>query len=186
MKYHSTPIARLFIAESTRRGDERGHFSRLYCESALQEATGILRPPVQINHSYSQSKGTLRGMHFQRAPALEAKTVRCLRGRVYDVAVDLREGSPTFLKHHAVELSPESGLAFVIPEGFAHGFQTLTDDCELLYLHGTPYTPAHEGGLRYDDPALGIDWPLPVSVLSERDASFPLIDKAFKGITHAL
>lgn len=186
MKFHPTAIAGLYLAESTRIGDARGSFMRLYCEEALQAATGIRRPPVQINHSYSQRKGTLRGLHFQRAPALEAKTVRCLRGRVLDVAVDLRRGSPSFLRHVAVELSPESNLAFVIPEGFAHGFQTLTDDCELLYLHSAPYAKEHEGGLRHDDPALAIDWPLPVSVLSERDASFPLIDINFHGITHAL
>lgn len=186
MKFHATRISGLFIAESTRIGDERGHFMRLYCGPTQEEALGAFRPPVQINHSYSRERGTLRGMHFQRAPALEAKTVRCLHGRVWDVAVDLREGSPTFLQHHAVELSAESGLAFVIPEGFAHGFQTLTDDCELLYLHSTAYDKAHEGGLRHDDPALAIDWPLPVSVLSERDKSFPLLDAHFHGITHAL
>lgn len=186
MKFHKTAIEGLFVAESTAIGDERGSFMRLFCAPSLKAELGIERPIVQINRSVTAKKGSLRGLHFQRFPALEAKTVRCLRGRVLDVAVDLRAGSPTFLKHFSVELDGGSGNALMIPEGFAHGFQTLTDDCEMLYLHSAAYAKEHEGGLRYDDPALGIKWPLPAGAMSVRDQAFPLIDRSFEGITHAV
>lgn len=186
MKFHPTPIAGLFVAESNVLGDERGSFMRLYCGPSQQAELGFTKDIVQINRSISAKKGTLRGLHFQRYPALEAKMVRCTRGRVFDVAVDLREGSKTFLQHFSIELDGAKGLALVIPEGFAHGFQTLADDCEMLYLHSAAYAREHEGGVRYDDPALKISWPLPAGTMTPRDLSFPLIDQNFKGITHAV
>ncbi len=176
------PIAGIALATSRIIGDARGQFARLFDLGLLNEVHGA-RPIQQINHSHTKVPGTVRGMHFQHTPALEAKWVRCLRGRVLDVAVDLRRRSPTFLQHFAAELSPDAANALFIPEGCAHGFQVLEPDSELLYLHTAPYVPQHEGGVRHDDPALGIDWPLPVTGLSERDGSFALIDANFEGIT---
>lgn len=175
------PIAGVRLATSRVIGDDRGQFARLFDLDLLGAVHGA-RPIVQINHSITRQPGTVRGMHYQTAPALEAKWVRCLRGRVLDVAIDLRQGSPTFLQHFAVELSPAGAVALFIPEGCAHGFQVLEPDSELLYLHTAPYAPHHEAGLRCDDPALGIAWPLPVTGLSPRDAAHPLITADFEGI----
>ena len=138
---------------------------------------------AQINLSETRRRGALRGMHFQHPPHAEGKWVRCLRGRVFDVAVDLRRESPAFLRWHAVELSPEKANAFFIPEGCAHGFQALEDDCQLLYLHTAAYAPESEGGVRWDDPRLAIDWPLAVTDISERDLNHPLIGEDFKGLS---
>ncbi len=176
------PLPGLFIAESRLRADRRGSFARLFCSRELEQAHQG-RPIVQINHSRTLQKGALRGLHFQHPPAAEAKWVRCIRGRVFDVAVDLRRGSPTFLRWFGIELAPETGRALFLPEGFAHGFQTLEDDSEMLYLHSAPYDPAREGGLRWDDPRLGIDWPLPVAEISDRDRAHPLLTDAFQGLT---
>lgn len=186
MKFTPTAIDGLFIATSDTQGDARGSFTRLY-SAPDQLAAGLgARSPVQINHSRTVEKGTVRGLHFQQHPALEAKTVRCLKGRVYDVAVDLRAGSPTFLQHVAIELAAGDNRAFLIPPGCAHGFQTLEDDCELLYLHSAAYAPQHEGGVPHNDPRLGIRWPLPVTHLSTRDQSFAPLHPDFKGLTHAM
>lgn len=174
---HTTPLPGLMVVETRPVGDQRGSFARLFCAQELAPL-GLPGPIAQINHSCTSVQGTVRGLHFQRPPKAEAKLVRCLRGRVFDVAVDLRKGSATYLRWHAVELSPENHLAFYLPQGFAHGFQTLTPDCELLYLHTEFYSPEHEGGLRFDDPALGIAWPLPVVGLSARDAAHPLVHPA--------
>ena len=186
MKFYPTPLADLFVAESKVLADERGSFMRLYCEPSQQEELGFKKEIVQINRSITKKKGTLRGLHYQKSPALEGKMVRCTRGRVYDVAIDLREGSATFLQHFSIELDGAGGQALMIPEGFAHGFQTLEDDCEMLYLHTAAYAKEHEGGLRYDDPPLQIIWPLAVTSISPRDMAFPPIEKDFKGITHAV
>lgn len=175
---HETPIAGLMLVETRPVGDARGNFSRLFCAREL-EPLHLPGPIAQANLSRTAEPGTVRGMHFQRPPKAEAKLIRCLRGRVLDVAVDLRKGSPTYLKWHAVELAPGNNLAFYLPRGFAHGFQTLEPDCEMLYLHTEFYSPEHEGGLRHDDPALGIAWPLPVVGLSGRDAAHPLLDTDF-------
>lgn len=175
------PIAGVRIVESRVIADPRGEFARLFDLDLLGEVHGA-RPIVQVNRSLTRQPGTVRGLHYQAAPALEAKWVRCLRGRVFDVAVDLRKGSPTFLKHVAVELSAGQANALFIPEGCAHGFQALEPDSELLYLHTAPYAPLHEGGLRCDDPALAIAWPLPISGLSQRDAGFAPIGANFEGI----
>ena len=181
MKLHPTPLAGLYEIHTALVGDARGRFTRLFCEQELSP----IRPSThftQINLSETRGRGTLRGMHYQTPPAAEAKLIRCLRGRVFDVAVDLRAGSPTFLHWHALELAEDNHRAIFIPEGFAHGFQTLTDDVHLLYMHTAPWTPACEAGLRHDDPRLAIAWPLVVTTISERDCNYALIADAFTGV----
>lgn len=182
VKLAPTAIAGVFVAETNAFQDSRGAFARLYCESELAEAVAGRRIR-QINHSRTAAVGAVRGLHFQFAPHAETKMVRCLKGRVWDVAVDLRAGSPTFLQYHAQELSPANALMLVIPEGCAHGFQVLEPDSELLYLHTASYAPAAEGGVRFDDPALNLPWPLRITDLSERDKQHPLLNKNFQGIT---
>jgi dTDP-4-dehydrorhamnose 3,5-epimerase len=176
-----TAIAGVFVAETKAFQDQRGAFARLFCERELADAVGA-RHIEQINHSRTSAVGAVRGLHFQHAPFAEMKMVRCLKGRVWDVAVDLRKSSPTFLQWHAQELSAKNTLMLVIPEGCAHGFQVLEPDSELLYLHTASYSPSVEGGVRFDDPALKLPWPLPVADLSERDKQHPLIDTNFSGI----
>lgn len=162
------------LIETQRREDERGWFARVMCRKTLR-AHDLPGDFVQANHSMSRHRGTIRGLHFQRPPHAEAKLVRCIHGAIFDVLVDLREGSPTHLKWEAFELSAENGRMLLVPERFAHGFQTLTDDAEVTYFVTHPYTPDAEGGLRYDDPALGISWPLPVTEISEKDRAWPLL-----------
>lgn len=181
MKLVPTAIAGVFVAQTNAFQDSRGAFARLYCETELAEAVAG-RQIRQINHSRTAAVGAVRGMHFQFAPDAETKMVRCLKGRVWDVAVDLRKGSPTFLQHHAQELSPSNALMLVIPEGCAHGFQVLEPDSELLYLHTANYTPGAEGGVRFNDPVLNLLWPLQITDLSERDKKHPLLNKNFQGI----
>jgi dTDP-4-dehydrorhamnose 3,5-epimerase len=182
MKLVPTRIAGVFVAQTNAFQDRRGAFARLFCETELAEALAG-RTIQQINQSRTATVGAVRGMHFQFAPQAEMKMVRCLKGRVWDVAVDLRQGSPTFLQHHARELSPSNALMLMIPEGCAHGFQVLEPDSELLYLHTASYMPSAEGGIRFDDPALNLPWPVPVTDLSERDKQHPLLNKNFLGIT---
>lgn len=181
MNILATPIPDLTVIETVPHVDARGAFGRLYCEKELSRIIGQ-RHIVQINHSRTAAVGAVRGLHFQYPPHAEMKLVRCLKGRVWDVAIDLRKMSPTFLRWHAQELTPANTRMMVIPEGFAHGFQVIEPDSELLYLHTAFYTPGAEGGLRYDDPELGISWPLKVTDLSERDASHPIIDSNFQGM----
>ncbi len=181
MKLVPTPIAGVFVAETKAFQDNRGAFARLFCETELAGAVGERRIE-QINHSRTSAVGAIRGLHFQQAPHAEMKMVRCLKGRVWDVALDLRKGSPTFLQWHAQELSATNALMLVIPEGCAHGFQVLEPDSELLYLHTASYTPSAEGGVRFNDPALNVPWPLPAVDVSERDKNHPLIHKNFQGI----
>ena len=182
MKLLTTGIAGVFVAKTNALQDSRGAFARLFCQTELADALAgrIIR---QINHSRTASVGAVRGMHFQFAPHAEMKMVRCLKGRVWDVAVDLREGSPTFLQYHAQEISAANALMLVIPEGCAHGFQVLEPDSELLYLHTANYFPGGEGGVRFDDPALSLPWPLRITDLSERDKQHLLLDNNFQGIT---
>jgi dTDP-4-dehydrorhamnose 3,5-epimerase len=177
----ATPIAGVY--EITRQiiGDHRGFFSRFFCAEELA-AGGFNEPVAQINHSFTQRRGTVRGLHFQHPPHGEIKLVSCLAGKVFDVAVDLRRNSPTFLRWHAVELSAERRNSLLIPKGCAHGFQTLEDDCEMLYLSSTPYAPQAEGGIRPDDERLAIAWPLAISDCSERDRNHPLLSTDFAGI----
>lgn len=182
MKFLSTPIKDLYIAESKMISDDRGSFMRLHCDDSIRTELGFDYTIKQINYSHTVNKGTVRGMHFQKAPALEAKIVRCIQGRVLDVAVDLRKGSETFLKHFSIELSAENNLSLMIPAGFAHGFQALEDNSKLIYLHTASYSPEHEGGVPYNDAAIGIKWPLPAQGISQRDLSFEKITPNFKGI----
>lgn len=171
----------LFSVQHKRHEDQRGHFSRVFCEGSLS-AFGQPYHIRQINHSCTRERGSVRGLHYQTAAQPEAKLITCLRGEVWDVAVDLRADSPTFLQWHAEHLRAGDGRSLLIPAGFAHGFQTLSDDAELLYLHSADYAPEHEAGLSVNDPRLAIAWPLPVNNLSARDASHPLLDPGFAGV----
>lgn len=175
MIFSALPLSPAFRLDPEWRGDARGQFARIFCQREFA-AHGLPERWVQANISFSHTAGTLRGMHFQRPPMAEAKLVRCQKGAVWDVIVDLRAGSATFGQWTAVELTAENGAAIYVPPGFAHGFQTLRDDTELLYLHSEFYSPEHEGGLAHDDPRLAIPWPLPVVNLSPRDAAFPTLD----------
>lgn len=176
-----TALPGAFVASSRPICDHRGQFARLFDRDILSEIHAD-RMIVQINQSLTKAVGAVRGMHFQRAPHLEAKWVRCIRGRVFDVAVDLRRGSPTFLQHVSVELSEEAANAFFIPEGCAHGFQVIEPASELLYLHTQSYEPSAEGGVRWDDPLLAIEWPRPATDISQRDRSHPLLTHDFEGL----
>ncbi|BAX92339.1 dTDP-4-dehydrorhamnose 3,5-epimerase family protein [Mycobacterium shigaense] len=181
MKILDTSLEDLKIAQSAPHRDARGAFTRLFCAQELQSVLGH-RQILQINHSRTSRSGAVRGMHFQYPPHAEMKMIRCLRGRVWDVAVDLRAGSSTFLEWHAQELAQDDAQMLVIPEGFAHGFQVLEPDSELLYLHTASYHPLSEGGVRHDDPRLGIAWPLPAQDLSSRDRAHPLLNADFTGV----
>ncbi len=176
-----TAIEDVVIVETDLLADHRGAFSRLFCERELTEAIGG-RKIVQINQSSTINSGTVRGMHYQYPPHAEIKLVRCMKGRVWDVAVDLREGSPTFLQWHAEELSPQNARMLIIPEGCAHGFQALEPNSELLYLHTNFYVPEAEDGVMHNDSRLSISWPLPVTSLSDRDKEYPPIPHDFRGI----
>lgn len=181
LKIHHTPLIGLVLVETIPIKDGRGQFVRLFCESECSE----LRPQLhwtQINLSKTSFKGTVRGMHFQHPPSAEAKLIRCLRGGIFDVAVDLRADSPTFLHWYAAELTESNFMQIFIPEGFAHGFQTLTDDVEMLYLHTVAWNREHEDTLRHDDPKLRVSWPLPVTHVSEKDRNAPLLTDGFTGI----
>ena len=171
----SAPLAGVVTLKRKRMGDERGWLERLFCADELREA-GWLWPVAQLNRTLTVKKGTVRGMHFQLPPHEEAKLVTCLAGEVFDVAVDMRPGSPTYLRWHGERLSNENATSLLIPPGFAHGFQTLTDNVEMFYVHSAPFSPGAEGGVRADDPALGIDWPLEIGERSERDLNHPLLD----------
>jgi dTDP-4-dehydrorhamnose 3,5-epimerase len=179
------PIAGLKRVQRRLRADERGVFSRLFCAEELWPA-GWVGPIAQINHSLSRGRGLVRGLHYQQAPHQEAKLVSCVRGEVWDVAVDLRAGSPTFLRWHAERLSPQAGdthgSALLIPPGFAHGFQVLSDEAELIYCHSAAYAPQSENGLSVLDARLAITWPLPVQGLSARDAGFAPLEADFAGV----
>jgi dTDP-4-dehydrorhamnose 3,5-epimerase len=163
--------------------DARGFLARIFAADEFR-SLGFGDGIAHINHTYTASRGTVRGMHYQVPPAAECKVVKCFRGKVLDVVVDLRAGSPTYLHWEEAELSEENMEMMFVPRGFAHGFQALTDGCELLYLHSTPYSRSAERGLRADDPELGIRWPLPIALRSERDLSHPLIDrKSFQAVS---
>jgi dTDP-4-dehydrorhamnose 3,5-epimerase len=172
MKFTETPLKGAFVVELEERRDERGLFARSFC--AREFAEHGLKPAVaQCNLSYNHKAGTMRGMHYQTPPAAEAKLVRCTRGRIYDAIIDLRPDSETYLQHFGIELSEDNRTALYVPELFAHGYQALTDGAEVFYQVSEFYTPGQERGLRYDDPAFGIRWPMPVTVISEKDRSWP-------------
>jgi dTDP-4-dehydrorhamnose 3,5-epimerase len=177
-----TLLSGLKIIERQQLGDDRGFLARLFCAEELG-AAGWNQPVVQINQTLTQEQGTIRGMHYQKPPHAEMKLVTCLHGAIWDVAVDLRHSSPTFLKWHGQELSADNHRALLIPEGFAHGFQTLTDNCEIIYLHSRAYKPDAEVGLNATDPQLSINWPHPVKGLSSRDTQHRMINPQFQGIT---
>ena len=177
MIFQETKLKGAFIVDLDRNEDERGFFARAFCGREFEEH-GLCPRMVQANLSYSETKGTLRGMHYQVAPASEPKFIRCVRGAVWDVIIDLRPDSPTYLEHVGVELSADNRRAIYVPNMFAHGNQSLTDGSELIYLMGEYFTPGCARGLRYDDPAFGIEWPLPVSVILEKDRSWPLFDRS--------
>jgi len=170
--FTETKLAGAFIIDLEQRADERGFFARSFCAREFA-AHGLNPQVVNTNVSHSARRGTLRGMHFQRPPHAEAKLVRCTRGAIYDVIIDLRAGSPTLGQWLGVELTAANYRQLYVPEGFAHGFQTLEDEADVVYQVSEFYTPGAEGGLRYDDPAFGIRWPLPVSVISPKDAAWP-------------
>jgi dTDP-4-dehydrorhamnose 3,5-epimerase len=177
----NTPIPDLVVVKRHQLGDSRGGFSRLFCAEELRVA-GWNDPVAQINHTITRKRGTVRGMHFQHSPHAEMKLVMCLRGIIWDVAVDLRVGSPNYLQWHAEELSAVNNRAMLIPQGFAHGFQTLSEDCELLYLHSAAYTPHAEAGLNPKDGMLAISWPIGISEVSAKDSQHAMLDGAFKGV----
>jgi dTDP-4-dehydrorhamnose 3,5-epimerase len=175
MIFHETTLKDAWRLELQQRGDSRGFFARTFCTQEFANH-GLVTTFVQGNTSYSKDKGTLRGLHFQRGEAAEAKLVRCLKGAIVDVIVDLRGDSPTYLKHEIFEINDENRQQIYVPPGFAHAYQTLVDDTEVAYLVSQPYTPSAEGGLLYSDPLLGIKWPVPVTTLSEKDAIWPLLE----------
>ena len=171
MIFIETALASAYIIELERREDSRGYFARAFCQKEF--ADHGLKPVIaQANVAFNVKAGTLRGMHFQYPPAAETKLVRCTRGAILDIIVDLRPESPTYLQHVAVELNEENGRALYVPERFAHGYQVLRDGTETSYQVGEFYTPGYEGGLRYDDPRLGLTWPLPVAAISEKDVAW--------------
>jgi dTDP-4-dehydrorhamnose 3,5-epimerase len=176
-----TPLPGLRVVRRLPRADARGFFERVFCAEELAQA-GFPGPVAQINRSLTTVRGAVRGLHFQYPPHMEIKLVSCLGGAVYDVAVDLRAGSPTFLTWHAELLSEDNHTSLLLPAGFAHGFQTLSSETEMLYLHSAPYAPGFEGGLHPLDSRLGIAWPEPVACLSERDAGHPPLDPSFQGV----
>lgn len=180
-EFFSTPIFGLTVIQRKPVKDNRGFFCRFYCLDEFHDI-GANLPIVQINHTLTKIKGTVRGLHFQYPPYLETKIISCIRGEIFDVAVDIRHGSQTFLKWHAEILSAANYKSLLIPKGFAHGFQTLTDGCELIYLHTAAYAPDAEGGLRADDSRIGIKWPIEITMRSRRDSNFPEIGEDFNGV----
>ena len=180
MKFIPTILNGSFTIQLDPINDERGWFARYFCKKEFS-TIGHNKEWVQMNHSFSLKKGTLRGMHFQKPPYSEIKLVRCIQGSVFDVIIDLRKDSPTFLKWFGAELSAENKLMMYIPEGFAHGFQTLEDNSGLLYMHTAYYSPEAESGLRYNDPQVNISWPLEISEISMRDTNHDLLEK-FNGL----
>lgn len=181
MNIIDTPLQGLKVIQTNKFIDGRGGFARFFCQKSLSSLL-LEKNIVQINHSTTLKKGAVRGLHFQKPPAMESKFVRCLRGSIFDVAVDLRRYSPTFLHSYSHILTPGNSKMMLIPEGFAHGFQVLEDNSELLYLHSEFYQPEFESGLLFDDPSLGINWPLVCTDISERDRSHIAIDLGFEGI----
>ncbi|MDP3534861.1 MAG: dTDP-4-dehydrorhamnose 3,5-epimerase [Halomonas sp.] len=176
MLFHQTNLKDARLIELEPRGDERGFFARTMCRVEF-ERHGLLSDFVQQNTSFSAQRGTLRGLHYQRQPHAEAKLVRCLKGAIVDVIVDIRKDSATYLQHQLFELTDTNRLQLYVPPGFAHSFQTLTDDVEVSYLVSAAYHPEAERGLRYNDERLAIEWPIPPTVVSEKDASWPLISE---------
>ena len=177
MKFGKTSLQDAMVVDMVRSDDSRGFFARTFCASEFAEA-GLVTEFVQGNHSLQPAAGTVRGMHFQTAPHGEVKLVRCVAGALHDMIIDLRAPRPSYLKWEGFELSAANGRTLYVPVGFAHGFQTLADETHVLYSVSHPYTPGAEGGVRHDDPVFGIAWPLPLTVISDKDRAWPLVDLA--------
>ena len=177
MIFNEAPLAGAFTIDLNKIGDDRGFFARMYCEREFGEH-GLVTHFVQMNNSLSAERGTLRGMHYQLAPSAEVKVVRCVRGALYDVILDLRPDSPTFGKHFGAELTAENRRMMYVPQGFAHGFLTLSDDTEAVYLVSSYYDPDRERGVRFDDPKFAIEWPEAPAVVSDKDRAHPDFDPA--------
>lgn len=177
----STPLDNLYLLQRKVLGDQRGYFQRMFCATDLAEL-GWHEPIAQVNHTYTAVKGSIRGMHLQLPPSAEMKLITCMKGEVWDVALDLRADSATFLQWHAVLLSQANQRSYLIPAGFAHGFQTMSDEVEMLYCHSKPYAPADEMGLNPFDGRLAIKWPLGVTEMSDKDRNWPMLSKEFQGV----
>jgi len=179
--FTATEISGVYLIDLELKEDNRGGFARTFCQKEFEQIN-FTKTFVQINHSYNLQKGTLRGMHYQMHPYQESKLIRCISGSIIDVAVDIRKDSPTFLQHIKVELSANNRTMILIPEGCAHGFQTLHDNTELIYHHTSYFNPITDNGLNYSDPLLNIEWDLPISNISEKDKTYSLLTKKYKGI----
>ena len=181
MKFNRLPFEGAYIIEAEPFRDDRGFFSRIFCKEELQ-SIGLNKDIVQINYSVNKIKATVRGMHYQNPPKAEIKMVCCIRGAIYDVIVDLRKESSTFLKWHGEKISEDNFKIMYVPEGFAHGYQTLGDNSELLYFHTENYSPGYEGAVHYNDPQIKIKWPLEISDISEKDQKHQFLSDDFEGI----
>ncbi|MBA4416607.1 MAG: dTDP-4-dehydrorhamnose 3,5-epimerase [Syntrophus sp. (in: bacteria)] len=180
--FQTTPIAGLMIAQRNPIEDHRGFFSRFFCADEFFQP-GLKKSIAQINHTFTRNRGAVRGLHFQYPPHAEVKIVSCLKGEIFDVAVDIRKGSPTFLRWHGEILSAANKRSLLIPEGFAHGFQALSENCEVIYLVSASFHPQSEGALNVTDTSLGIIWPLVMTETSEKDKHHSFIDENFEGVT---
>jgi dTDP-4-dehydrorhamnose 3,5-epimerase len=181
MTFLETKLKGSYVIEPSPLVDDRGWFARTFCKKEFSDIDHT-KEWVQQNHSFTAKKGTIRGLHYQISPFSEIKLVRCIRGEVFDIIVDLRFGSPTFLNWFGVELSAKNRKMIYVPEGFAHGFQALTNNCELIYLHSEYYKPNSESGILYNDPKINVNWPIQVSEISERDKNHPLLNNNFIGL----
>jgi dTDP-4-dehydrorhamnose 3,5-epimerase len=181
MKFTETKLKGAYIVDITPRTDDRGFFARTFCAKEFAE-NGLNTNIVNTNHSMSIGRGLIRGMHFQRPPFAEAKLIKCIRGAIFDVIIDIREGSPTFLQWFGIELNADNRAMLYIPEGFAHGFQSLTDETEILYQVTNFYHKECEGGIHHKEPMVDVAWKLPVGLVSEKDNNLAFIDHTFKGI----
>lgn len=181
MKFNDTPLQGAYTIELEKRGDDRGFFARLFCADEFSNQ-GIVSSYAQINNSLTSKRGTLRGMHYQLPPSAEVKVVRCIRGSLYDVIVDLRPDSSTYGEWFGETLSAENRLMMYVPKGFAHGFLTLEENTEAIYLVSDPYAPELERGIRFDDPEFGIEWPVAPEEVSQKDRSWPDFDREWHGI----
>ena len=181
MKFHRTSLEGAYLIELEKRGDDRGFFARFFCEKEFG-AAGLETRFVQFNNSLTVNRGALRGLHYQLPPAAEVKVVRVIKGALWDVIVDLRAGSPTYRKWFGAELDEENRMMMYVPRGFGHGFVTLTDNVEALYLDSAFYSPEAERGLRWNDPAIGINWPAEPQEMSDKDRKWPDLDPEFRGV----
>jgi dTDP-4-dehydrorhamnose 3,5-epimerase len=182
LNFTETPLKGAWIIEPNLFIDHRGFFGRIFCTEEFKQH-GLKHELLQSNHSMSKGKGTIRGMHYQRPPFAETKMVKCVKGRIFDVIVDVRKDSPTFLQWYGAELTAENKKMMYIPEGFAHGFQALEEEVEIIYLVTAPYAPDHERGVRFDDPKVNIQWPITTDIItSDKDRAVPLLTDEFEGI----